>query len=104
MSFKKKFIDIDPKEEKEKYIIYSELRQYNKAIIEETDSTNKWWRTVSKQIGHDANKLGKQGGEPIILPPASNQDHCLGFVILNKNISVKEENIGNKKRFIFDKF
>jgi hypothetical protein len=102
MSFKKKFIDIDPKQDKEKYIIYTELKQFGKAIIEETDKKNEWWRTVSKQIGHDANKLGKQGGEPVILPPSSNQDHKVGYVITNKGIVVKEEKIGDKSRFFFD--
>ena len=93
-----KIIFIDPKKEPEKYNIFTQLKTDGKAIIENTDDENKWWRNVSKQIGRQASDI-KVGGKRAILPPSSNQDHNVGYVLTNKGIVVTEEKIG---KFLID--
>ena len=93
-----KIIFIDSKKEPEKYNIFQQLTTDGKAIIENTDDENKWWRSVSKQIGRDANNI-RVNGVKAILPPSSNRYQNVGYVITNKGIVVKEQ---EKGKFLID--
>jgi len=93
-----KIIFIDEKKEPHKYNIFTQLKQEGKAIIQDTNKENKWWRDVSKQIGRTANNI-KVGGKPVILHPASNQDHNVGYVLTNRNVKIIEK---EKGKFIID--
>lgn len=88
-----KIIYVDPKKEPHKYGIFQQLKDDGKAIIERTNDENRWWRDVSKQVGRQVSDI-KVGGKRAILPPSSNQDHNVGYVLTNRGVIVKEETKG----------
>jgi hypothetical protein len=96
----KKFIIIDPRVEKEKYNIFTDLKTNGKSIIENTDDENRWWRDVSKQIGRDTSDF--MVGDKKMVITSSNYDHRVGIVTINKDVTVKEEKVGAKSRFFID--
>jgi hypothetical protein len=98
--FKKNFIDINPIEDKERYIIYTDLKNNGKAIIDKTDNKNKWWEVISKQIGRETKDL-VQGDKKFVII-SSNYDHRIGVVTINQGVVVREEKIGEKSRFFVD--
>lgn len=96
-----KIIFIDPKKEPERYHVFSQLRDDGKAIIDKTDDEHRWWRDVSKNIGKikttDGIKLSElkiDKDNRAILPPASNLDNNIGYVLTNKGVIIKEEQKG----------
>ena len=91
-------IFINPKKQPEMYNIFQQLKEDGKAVIENTNDENKWWRSVSKQIGRQSSDLFV-GGKRAILPPSSNQDHNMGYVLTNKGVIIKEE---PKGKFLID--
>jgi len=93
-----KIVFIDPKKEPNKYSIFTQLKEDGRAIVEKTNGENCWWRDVSKQIGRQANEI-MVSGKPALLHPASNQDHNVGYVLLNHGVSVIEK---EKGKFIID--
>jgi cytochrome oxidase Cu insertion factor (SCO1/SenC/PrrC family) len=99
--FKKNFITIDPKNEKEKYFIYSELKDNGRVIIDKTDDEHRWWRVVSKEIGQETRDM--EAGDKKFVHIASNYDHKVGVVVISKDFILKEEPKGDKVRFIFNK-
>lgn len=96
-----KVIIIDPKKYPEKYNIFAQLRDDGKAIIENTDDKNKWWRDVSKNIGKTKttdgvllSELKTDKDTRAILPPASNLDNKVGYVLTSRGVIIKEEQKG----------
>jgi len=102
-------IFINPKKEPEMYNIFQQLKEDGKAIIDNTDDENKWWCSVSKNLGRQKTASGIKLSEVkfnvgdseqrAILPPSSNRYDKIGYVLTNKRVIVKEEGIG---KFLID--
>jgi hypothetical protein len=100
--FKKNFVDINPLLDKEKYIIFTDLRKDGRSIIEDTDK-KEWWNGLARELGQQTKNIVIDG-KRAVEPPISSHEHRFGVVVIGKGIIVKEQEIGKIKRFIFDKF
>jgi hypothetical protein len=99
--YKKNFIEINPLLDKEKYIIFEDLRKDGRSIVEDTGSKNDWWKGLARELGQESKNI-LINGERAIMPPISNHEHKIGVVVIGKNISIREEKIGDKIRYIFE--
>lgn len=94
----RKYIDVDPSVEKEKYVLFLDLVKNRVSITEETDK-KAWWAGLAREMGHETKNI-RIDGERVIYPPVSSTDHHIGYVPLNKNFKLVEEKIEQKKGLI----
>jgi len=96
MVFYKNFLEVNKRDEPEKYHICKDLEMHGKSITNNVDKKD-WWKSVSTEIGHAAKKNNE-----LLLPPLRSKDGHIAVISPNMNVIVKEEKITDiKSRFFF---
>jgi hypothetical protein len=95
MVFYKNFLDIDKKEEPEKFNIFMQMEIHGKAIVENPDK-KEYWHSLGTEIGKASHYLTDGNKSHLLMPPMktknTNPEH---FVVITPNINVivKEQKI-----------
>jgi len=101
MVFYKNFLEVNKKDEPEKYHILHDLEIYGKSVIENVDKKS-WWTPISIEIGHASKRITDSDKKRLLLPPMRNDNKEFAVIMPNINVVVREEKITDiKSRFFF---